>query len=47
MERTRVGAGAVTEGWAVGAGVSVIGTPEIGEFVAGMAAGDIVIHDRS
>src|SRR3977135_605633 len=45
MERTRAGAATVTEGWAIGAGAT--GAPEIAGLVAGLAAGGIVIHDRS
>jgi hypothetical protein len=43
MERTRVGAATVREGWASGAGWAA----GIGELVAGLAAGGMVIHDRS
>jgi len=43
MERTRVGAATVREGWAIGAGWAA----GIGELVAGLAAEGMVIHDRS
>src|SRR3981081_64235 len=45
MERTRAGAATVTEGWAIGAAAA--GAPEIAGLGAGLAAGAIVIHDRS
>src|SRR5258705_453534 len=48
MERTRAGAAAGNKTWVIGAGwVPGIGAPEIGELVAGLAAGGMVIHDRS
>ena len=43
MERTRAGAVTVREGWAIDAGWA----PGIEELMVGLAAGGMVIHDRS